>query len=30
VTSFAARIYDKRSHRYEKLVKCVEESTRES
>uniref|UniRef100_A0A7J3KH44 IS607 family transposase n=1 Tax=Staphylothermus marinus TaxID=2280 RepID=A0A7J3KH44_STAMA len=30
VTSFAARIYGKRSHRYEKLVKCVEESTRES
>ncbi|MEM4913636.1 MAG: IS607 family transposase, partial [Desulfurococcaceae archaeon] len=29
VTSFAARIYGKRSHKYEKLVKCVEESTRE-
>ncbi|MEM4732578.1 MAG: IS607 family transposase [Desulfurococcaceae archaeon] len=29
VTSFAARIYGKRSYKYEKLVKCVEESTRE-
>ena len=29
VTSFAARIYGERSHKYEKLVKCVEESTRE-
>ncbi|MEM1618816.1 MAG: IS607 family transposase [Desulfurococcaceae archaeon] len=29
VTSFAARIYGERSYKYEKLVKCVEESTRE-
>lgn len=27
-TSFATRVYGKRSHRYEKLVKCVEESAR--
>ncbi|MEM2606976.1 MAG: hypothetical protein QW101_08010 [Ignisphaera sp.] len=28
VTSFATRVYGKRSHKYEKLVKCVEESAR--
>lgn len=28
VTSFAARVYGKRSHKYEKLVKCVNEAVK--
>lgn len=28
VTSFTTRVYGERGHKYEKLMKCVEESTR--